>query len=79
MLSRIFRAPASVRLFSTTRVAMVDSKIGRDSFSEKERAQENVYVRKQEEAQLKKLREKLEEQKKTIADLEAEIKNHKEK
>lgn len=58
---------------------MVNQNIGHDSFSEKERAQENVYIKKQEEAQLKKLREKLQEQKDTIDKLEEELRNHKEK
>lgn len=70
MLSRVIKsssasATASIRYFSTSRAMLIESgsNIGKDSFHEKERAQENVYIKKQEEAQLKKLKEKLEEQK----------------
>ncbi|CCG22345.1 hypothetical protein CORT_0B06360 [Candida orthopsilosis Co 90-125] len=86
MLSRVIKsssasATASIRYFSTSRAMLIESgsNIGKDSFHEKERAQENVYIKKQEEAQLKKLKEKLEEQKKTIENLEEELKNHKSK
>ncbi|KAI5969487.1 hypothetical protein CANMA_001555 [Candida margitis] len=86
MLSRAIKSSsvstaASIRFFSTSRAMLIESgsNIGRDSFHEKERAQENVYIKKQEEAQLKKLREKLEEQKQTIENLQAELKNHKSK
>ncbi|KAI5953521.1 hypothetical protein KGF54_002893 [Candida jiufengensis] len=81
MLSRVIKSSStplvSKRLFSISSIRLVDGSIGKDSFSEKERAQENVYIKKQEEAQLKKLREKLQEQKDTIEKLEEEIKNHK--
>lgn len=82
MLSQITRSSIrGVRLFSTSRIALTEGAISqsKDAFAEKERAQENVYIRKQEEAQLKKLKEKLEEQKKTIENLEEELKNHKSK
>ncbi|KAI5961545.1 hypothetical protein KGF57_001670 [Candida theae] len=89
MLSRVIKssstsataAAAATRHFSTSRAAWIESgkNIGQDSFHEKERAQENVYIKKQEEAQLKKLRQQLEDQKKTIEGLEQELKNHKEK
>ncbi|KAG5421664.1 hypothetical protein I9W82_000756 [Candida metapsilosis] len=86
MLSRVIKsssasATASVRFFSTSRIALIESgsNIGKDSFHEKERAQENVYIKKQEEAQLKKLKEELEKQKKTIENLEEELKEHRKK
>ncbi|KAI5966566.1 uncharacterized protein KGF55_000875 [Candida pseudojiufengensis] len=83
MLSRFIKSSGSAsivsskRLFSISSTRLVDGSIGKDSFSEKERAQENVYIKKQEEAQLKKLKAKLQEQKDTIDKLEEEIKNNK--
>ncbi|KAK6456216.1 ATPase inhibitor mitochondrial precursor [Scheffersomyces xylosifermentans] len=66
---------ASARAFSTSRVALSEGAINNanDAFSEKERAQENVYIKKHEAEQLKALREKLEKQKQTIEKLEKEI------
>lgn len=65
---------SSVRLFSTSRIALVDSPNAQnDAFSDREKAQENVYVKKHEAEQLKKLREKLDQQKETIDKLESEI------
>lgn len=67
---------AAVRAFSITRTAMADTpnKSG-DAFKEREAANENAYVKKHEAEQLKKLREKLDEQKKVVDKLESEIKN----
>ncbi|ABN67435.1 ATPase inhibitor mitochondrial precursor [Scheffersomyces stipitis CBS 6054] len=65
----------SVRAFSVSRVAMTEGAINQanDAFSEKERAQENIYIKKHEAEQLKALKEKLEKQKETIEKLEKEI------
>ena len=73
MLSQITRSSIrGVRLFSTSRIALTEGAISqsKDAFAEKERAQENVYIKKQEAAQLKKLKEKLQQQKETIEKLE---------
>lgn len=68
---------SSVRQFSTARVALgTDSpNANNDAFSEREKAQENVYVKKHEAEQLKALREKLQQQKESITKLEDEINN----
>lgn len=84
MLSRAIKsssasAASTVRYFSTSRAMFIESgsNIGRDSFHEKERAQENVYIKKHEAAQLKKLKEKLQQQEETINKLEKELDDHK--
>ncbi|KAG4405526.1 MAG: hypothetical protein M5F18_05685 [Asgard group archaeon] len=80
MLSQITRSSIrGVRLFSTSRIALTEGAISqsKDAFAEKERAQENVYIKKQEAAQLKKLKEKLQQQKETIEKLEKELDDHK--
>ena len=80
MLSQIARSSVrGVRLFSTSRVALTEGAIpqSKDAFSEKERAQENVYIKKHEAAQLKKLKEKLQKQQETIDKLEKELVEHK--
>lgn len=67
---------SSVRQFSTARVAMNTPNLGSTNrFSEKERAEENVYAKKHEAEQLKNLREKLQQQKESINKLEEEINN----
>ncbi|KAI3406341.1 hypothetical protein KGF56_000822 [Candida oxycetoniae] len=72
---RHYRPNLMGRFFSTSRVVLMDGQnIGRDSFSEKEKAQENVWIKKHEEDQLKRLKAQLEKQKDTIAKLEEEIK-----
>lgn len=65
------RRVASVRAFSVTRPAFAD---GKDSFKEREAASEAAYVKKHEVEQLKALKEQLAQQKKTVKDLEKEIK-----
>ncbi|RCK55979.1 hypothetical protein Cantr_08268 [Candida viswanathii] len=83
MLSQItrssIRGARNARLFSTSRIAMTEGAIpqSKDAFAEKERAQENVYIKKQEAAQLKKLKEKLQQQQETIDKLEKELDDHK--
>lgn len=59
---------ASTRAFSQTRAAL-----SKDAFSEKEQAQENVYMRQKETEQLKALKEKIAHQEKTIEDLKAQV------
>lgn len=54
---------------------MVEQPGHNDSFKDRESAQEGAYIKKHEAEQLKKLREKLEEQKKVVLDLETELKN----
>ncbi|EGW35018.1 uncharacterized protein SPAPADRAFT_58152 [Spathaspora passalidarum NRRL Y-27907] len=44
-----------------------------DKFAEKERAQENLYIKKHEAEQLKKLKERLQQQKETLDQLEKDI------
>lgn len=79
MLSQISKRSlqSSVRAFSTARVAMSEGAINQanDAFSEKEKAAENVYVKKHEAEQLRALKEKLQKQKETIDKLEDEISN----
>ncbi|KAM9903436.1 hypothetical protein OXX69_007930 [Metschnikowia pulcherrima] len=67
------RVPA-LRSFSVTRPMAAEG--GKDAWKEREAASETAYVKKHEAEQLKALREKLAEQKKTVADLEKEIKKH---
>lgn len=62
----------STRSFSVARTALSNQSGG--PFDDRERAQENVYIKKQENERLKKLREKLEEHKDSINKLEEEIK-----
>lgn len=64
-------AVTSVRSFSTARILAVEK--SNDAFSDREKAQENIYIRKQEKEQLKALREKLAKQKESIDKLEEEI------
>lgn len=66
---------SSVRMFSTSRIAMTEGAIsqGKDSFAEKERTQENLYIRKHEAEQLKALKKQLDEQKKLVDDLKSEV------
>jgi len=77
MLSQITRRQlvSSVRTFSTARVALSEGAINQanDAFSDKEKAQENLYIKKHEQEQLKALREKLQQQKEAIDQLETEI------
>lgn len=79
MLSRTIarRAALSSRALHTSRVLATEGATGaaKDQFSEREKAQENVYIKKHEAEQLKKLREKLNQQKETIDNLEKEINN----
>lgn len=77
MLSRTIarRAALSTRALHTSRVLATEgaTNAANDLFAEREKAQENVYIKKHEAEQLKKLREKLEQQKETINNLEKEI------
>lgn len=68
---------SSVRQFSTARIALGNDtpNANNDAFSDREKAQENVYVKKHEAEQLKALREKLQQQKESINKLENEINN----
>lgn len=68
------RSPA-VRAFSVTRAVLADAPSKTDAFKDRESAQENAYVKKHEAEQLKKLRERLSEQKKVVDQLEKEIKD----
>lgn len=70
MLSQVSRRALSVRSFSTSRIAFAAPPGGKDSFREKENAEEAAYVRKHEAEQLAKLREELAKQKTKIAELE---------
>lgn len=65
----------SIRAFSISIRAMVDGPSKSDSFKERESAQEGAYIKKHEAEQIKKLRERLEEQKKVVDKLEQDIKN----
>ncbi|CAI5757528.1 unnamed protein product [Candida verbasci] len=78
MLSQITKR-SFIRSFSTSRLVLTEGAIpkSKGSFQDKERAQENVYIKQQEAAQLKKLKEKLQQQQETIDKLETELKNHK--
>ncbi|CAH2352653.1 ATPase-stabilizing factor 9 kDa, mitochondrial [[Candida] railenensis] len=74
MLSQVSRRALSVRSFSTSRIAFAAPPSGgKDSFREKENAEEAAYVRKHEAEQLAKLREELAKQKTKIAELEESI------
>lgn len=68
---------SSIRSFSTARVCLNEGSTGqgKDGFADREKAQENYYIKKHEADQLKALREKLENQKKAVSDLEQEIKD----
>lgn len=74
MLSRSI-AKQSVRSISTARTLL--SEVGKDAFSDRERAQEANYIKKHEAEQLKALKEQLAQQKETIDKLAEEIKNMK--
>lgn len=65
----------SVRAFSTSRVAATKGTVssGSKAFDDKEQAQENMYIRKHEQEQLQKLREKLDQQKATIDKLQKDV------
>lgn len=65
-------AVTSVRSFSSARVLAAEGSQN-DAFSDREKAQENMYIKKQEKEQLRKLREKLQKQKESIDKLEEEI------
>lgn len=72
---RIIRYIKPARNFSLTRVILEQPPTSStNSFNERERAYENVYVKKKEAIQLKKLKQKLEEQKKSLERLEQDIK-----
>ena len=59
-----------------TRVARANEAPSKqDAFGEREKAQENIYIKKHEAEQLKALKDKLEQQKQTIDKLEKEIKD----
>lgn len=58
-------------------VVRSDAPSKQDAFSDREKAQENIYIKKHEAEQLKALREKLDQQKETIDKLEKEIKGYK--
>lgn len=77
MLSRTITSQAfktvSTRSFSTGRVVFAE----KSGFNDKERAEENVYVKKHEAEQLKALKEQLAKQKETIDKLSDEIKSFK--
>lgn len=66
---------SAVRNLSVSRVARIENPSRTDSFKERENAQENAYVKKHETEQLKQLKEKLEQQKKAVDEIETEIKN----
>ncbi|KAK8442895.1 hypothetical protein ACI3LY_002693 [Candidozyma auris] len=70
-------ATKSVRAFSISRRAMVEGPSRTDSFKDRENAQEGAYIKKHEAEQLKKLKERLEEQKKVVDKLEKDLKNFK--
>lgn len=67
----------ATRGFSVSRAALTEQPSKSDAFKERESAQENAYVKKHEAEQLRKLREKLDEQKKVVDQLEKEIKEMK--
>lgn len=69
------RSAPTVRHFSLTQRALTNGSNSSDSFKEREAANENVYVKKHEAEQLKKLKEQLEKQKKVVEDLSKEIDN----
>lgn len=76
MLSRIVTKrtfQVSPRYFSTARVNLENG----SPLKDKEQATENVYIKKHELEQLKKLREKVEKQKETIDKLETQLKETK--
>jgi small-conductance mechanosensitive channel len=67
---------SSIRSFSMSSVARTNEAPSKqDAFGEREKAQENVYIKKHEAEQLRALKEKLEQQKQTIDKLEKEIKD----
>lgn len=76
MLSRTVFNPAVTRLstrsFSSAKVVLSADKSG---FSDKEQAEENVYIKKHEAEQLKALKDQLAKQKDTIEKLSEEIKS----
>lgn len=65
----------AARSFSVSSTVRVDSPSKTDAFKDRENAQENVYIKKHEAEQLRKLKVKLEEQKKAVEQLENEIKD----
>lgn len=62
-----------VRTFSVSRAAALEQPSKTDAFKDRENAQENVYIKKHEAEQLKKLKERLAEQKKAVDQLEKDI------
>lgn len=69
------RSAPAFRSFSLSKRVLSDGPSKSDSFKDREAANENVYVKKHEAEQLKKLREQLEKQKKVVEDLSKEIDN----
>lgn len=67
------RSGSAVRSLSSTTRVLFDKPSKSDSFKEREAANENMYVKKHEAEQLRKLREQLEKQKKVVEDLSNEI------
>ncbi|WPK26191.1 hypothetical protein PUMCH_003539 [Australozyma saopauloensis] len=74
MLRQVTRTAPAFRQFSFTQRAFTEP-TKNDSFKDREAANENVYVKKHEAEQLKKLKEQLEKQKKVVEDLNKEIDN----
>lgn len=69
-------AVQSVRSFSSTRIAAKGTiNSGSQAFNDKEQAQENLYIKKHEQEQLRILKEKLEKQKETIEKLQQDVDN----
>lgn len=62
-----------VRTFSMSRAVALEQPSKTDAFKDRENAQENVYIKKHEAEQLKKLKERLDEQKKAVDQLEKDI------
>lgn len=62
-----------VRTFSVSRAVALEQPSKTDAFKDRENAQENVYIKKHEAEQLKKLKERLDEQKKAVDQLEKDI------
>ncbi|KAF9909168.1 hypothetical protein BX616_011282 [Lobosporangium transversale] len=59
----------AVRVFKPVQVSTVARRMYSNTFSDKERAEENQYIRQKEAEQIKKLKEQLAQKEKEIAEL----------
>lgn len=74
-ITRSLRAPAAVRCYSEGSTGAPRGGSSGDNFTQREKAQEDYYVRQHEKEQLELLKKQLHEQGKKLEKLENDIKN----